>query len=331
MPMQIVMSAGHGLKIRGAAGPEPWGLDEVDEARRVMYRTADYLRIAGVNVITYADDVSISQDENLRRIVDFHNSQSRDLDVSIHFNAYQDTTTKKMGTECLYVSQGELAADVSASIASVTGLPNRGPKYRGDLYFLNNTSEAAVLVEVVFCDAKPDCDSYRMNFEAICSALADALAGESVRPPSPVPVPPQPEPPVPGLFYARGPCSYFGGPEDDGVSPDEGVAFFYKYDEAPHLFLPEQPPETTGLARRLNPNLFYVACRWDYDITPKTMLANPSFQALVRAGGKEFFAWPADWGPHEDTERVADLSPALMDALELDTDDEVEVIYPAEA
>jgi hypothetical protein len=53
-------------------------------------------------------------------------------------------------------------------------------------------------------------------------------------------------------------------------------------------------------------------------------------QAIVRAAnGREFHAWPADWGPHQDTGRVADLSPALMDALDITTDDEVEVLYPA--
>jgi hypothetical protein len=59
------------------------------------------------------------------------------------------------------------------------------------------------------------------------------------------------------------------------------------------------------------------------------MLADPSRQAVVRAKGKEFLAWPSDWGPHKDTNRVADLSPALMAALGLSTDDEAEVIYPA--
>ena len=86
---------------------------------------------------------------------------------------------------------------------------------------------------------------------------------------------------------------------------------------------------TTGLARRLDPGVNYVACRWDYDVTPKGMLADPMRKALVRAKGKEFLAWPADWGPHQDIGRVADLSPALMAALELATDDDVEVIYPA--
>ena len=37
---------------------------------------------------------------------------------------------------------------------------------------------------------------------------------------------------------------------------------------------------------------------------------------------------PPDWGPHEDTDRLADLSPGLMDALGITTDDEVEVLFP---
>lgn len=126
----------------------------------------------------------------------------------------------------------------------------------------------------------------------------------------------------------KGKCSWFGGPEDTGVAPDEGLAFFDDVDDAPHLFLLEQPEGTTGLARRLNPDRPYVACRWDYSITPKEMLAQ-MYPALIIAGGNEMLAWPADWGPHEDTDRVADVSPGVMAALELQTDDEIEVIYPA--
>src|SRR6478736_3583346 len=64
-----------------------------------------------------------------------------------------------------------------------------------------------------------------------------------------------------------GKVSWFGGPADTGVSPDEGLAFIYDVEDAPYLFLAEQPPDTTGLARRLNPETYYIACRWDYDIT----------------------------------------------------------------
>jgi hypothetical protein len=47
-------------------------------------------------------------------------------------------------------------------------------------------------------------------------------------------------------------------------------------------------------------------------LKPKDMLADPDNLALVRASktGKEFLAWPADWGPHEDTDRAADISKA---------------------
>ena len=44
--------------------------------------------------------------------------------------------------------------------------------------------------------------------------------------------------------------------------------------------------------------------------------------------GRALTCSPADWGPHVDTGRVADISQGLMDALGIQTDDEVEVIFP---
>jgi N-acetylmuramoyl-L-alanine amidase len=321
--MRVVISSGHGKYIRGAAGPKPWGLDEVDEARRVVEAVAENLEAADVDVVTFHDDTSHDQSTNLSTIVAFHNRQTRDLDVSVHFNAYQ-STAKPMGTECLYLTQLDLAADVADAIANAGKLIDRGPKKRTDLAFLNGTDEPAILIETCFVDSQADADLYRQNFDLICNAIAQAIAGETIESPEPIPIPPEP-----GLVSYKGKCSHFGGPDDMGVSESEGLAFLYDYSDAPHLFLPQQPEGTTGLARRLNPNIFYVACRWDYHVTPKEMLAEPSLQAIVRAGNREFYAWPADWGPHQDTGRVADLSPALMAALDLDTDDEVEVIYPA--
>jgi N-acetylmuramoyl-L-alanine amidase len=317
--MRIVISSGHGRYVRGASGV----LDEVYEARRVVESVAGHLNAVGVDVTVFHDDVSQTQSENLDRIVKFHNAQTRDLDVSVHFNAYVETSDPR-GTECLYVTQENLAAKVASTIALAGGFINRGPKYNGNLAFLNGTEMPAILIETCFVDSMADADLYNANFEKICQAIA-GLAGDQTEDRPPIQIPP----PSGAVFTARGPCSWFGGPDDDGVSSSEGLAFIYNYDAAPHLFLPTQPSGTTGLARRLNPGIFYVACRWDYNVTSKTELAYPSSQALVRAHGKEFFAWPADWGPHEDTGRVADLSPGLMDALKLETDDEVEIVYPA--
>ena len=323
--MKVVISSGHGKYIRGASGY----IDEVDEARKVVETVADELREVGVEVTTYHDDVSDTQSENLDRIVDFHNSKTRDLDISVHFNAYQ-TTQKPMGCEVLYVSSTgmEIADEVVDRICDASGLINRGPKKRTDLAFLNGTEEPAILIETCFVDSRADCDIYAENYDVICSAIADAISGEDHGEPIP---PEPPEPPSDVLFAAAGTCSTFGGPSDTGVSPSEGLAFFYEVDDAPWLFLGKQPPGTTGLARRMDPAVFFVACRWDYDVTSKEMLGHSGQMAWVTNAktGVGRLAHPADWGPHEEqTGRAADLSPALAESLGVSTDDEVTVVYP---
>src|SRR5262245_62068982 len=123
MPYEsIVISSGHGKYVRGASGI----LDEVDEARRVTERLATELRSRGVLVKTFHGNTSHSQNENLNTIVNYHNAQSRNLDISVHFNAYEQVS-KPMGTEVLYVTQHNLSDELSAAIASV-GFIDRGPK-----------------------------------------------------------------------------------------------------------------------------------------------------------------------------------------------------------
>jgi N-acetylmuramoyl-L-alanine amidase len=319
MTNSVVISSGHGLYVRGASGI----LDEVDEARLVVEALADELRARRVEVVTYHDDVSHSQNENLNRIVDFHNSNIRDLDISVHFNAYEQVS-KPMGTEVLYLTQSALAADLSEAISDAGELINRGAKKRTDLFVLNNTDGPCVLLEVCFVDSEADADLYRDNFMDIVRAIADVLVGDGEEEDEFEPA----EPATDATFHAVGTCSYFGGPEDMGVSADEGLALYSDVMEQPCLFLPYQPEGTTGLARRLNPFIHYVACRWDYDKTPKSMLQEE--MALVKSlkNGTFLTAFPADWGPNSNTGRVADLSPGLMSDLGITTDDEVEVIFP---
>jgi N-acetylmuramoyl-L-alanine amidase len=317
MPVNsIVISSGHGLYVRGASGV----IDEVDEARKVVDRLADELNGRGIMTTTYHDNVSRTQSENLERIVSFHNSKVRDLDISVHFNASSGETDDPIGTEVWHLCHEPLAAAMSEAIAFGGGLKNRGAKQTGDFYFLNHTAAPAVLLEICFVNSAADCECYQVNFEAIVQALANLTSSEEVD------TTPDPEP----LFYARGKASYFGGPNDLGVDEDEGLAFIYEIDDAPHLFLPQQPTDATGLARRLNPFVNYVACRWDYQTTSKASLLQARAKVKATKTGIELFAFPADWGPHEDTGRVADLSPGLMESLGIDTDDEVEVVFPAE-
>ena len=331
----ICISSGHSDKCQGAIGPSPWGLNEVAEAKKTMAAIADELRARGVHVETFSDTTSTTQDQNLQKICNWHNGRpSHQLDISVHFNSTDPQPTKAVGVEVFYYSQSELADDLSEAIATALSLPDRGGKDGTGLYFLSHTNAPAVLLEICFVNSHPDVDAYHQHFARIAPAVADVLAGpaEGARPPvdRPPVIPPAPDATV--LFRATGTCSWFGGPEDMGVSPSEGLAFIYDIDTVPHLFLPTQPAGTTGLARRLNPYVHFIACRWDYAVTPKTMLAESGQVALVRnvSTGMELSAIPADWGPHEEqTGRAADLSRSLLEDLGLETDDEVEVIYPA--
>lgn len=191
--MNIVISSGHGEIVRGASGY----LDEVDEARKVVERVAEYLRDASVNVETFHDNTSTSQNENLNTIVNFHNSRERDLDISVHFNAYE-TTDKPMGCEVLYVTQEEMAAELSAAIAAAGNFIDRGEKYRGDLFFLNETEEPSILIETCFVDSATDAELYHQRFGAICQAIAEFISGRKIDD-FPEPPLPEPEPPPPDL------------------------------------------------------------------------------------------------------------------------------------
>ena len=173
--------------------------------------------------------------------------------------------------------------------------------------YLNKMTCRAILIEVCFVDSQADADIYNEPSWTYAMRVADIpgrrrryrrrdATARAIRS---------------AVRSRRRKCSTFGGPDDDGVAADEPLAFIQEVEQAPHLFLPYQPPDTTGLARWLNPHVHYVACRWNYDITPRVMLLEEV--ALVRAPstGIALTAFPADWGPNANTSRIADLPPGL--------------------
>lgn len=141
-----------------------------------------------------------------------------------------------------------------------------------------------------------------------------------------------------GVISLEGKMSTFGGPNDTGMQFDENLAWIENEQQAsnyPGYFLPGQPGE--GFGRRLNADSttkFYLACRWNYDVTPKSYLAQPTTLCTVTnpANGRSFQARPIDYGPSDSKpgakDRVADLSPGLATALGLDTDQICKVQIP---
>jgi len=161
-----------------------------------------------------------------------------------------------------------------------------------------------------------------------------ALAAQKLTPPAPLPLPqplPQPESgPAGRSLTLTGKMSTFGGPADTGVSEAEGLALIEpsQLPQFSDYFLPQQPPGTTGLARRLNPDASYIACRWDYDVTSKSYLRGIKVKVSNTVTGQSEMAQPIDKGPDVRTGRVADLSPGLARRLGLTTDQTCTVVIP---
>jgi N-acetylmuramoyl-L-alanine amidase len=180
--------------VQGAVGI----INEVEQARRVTNKVAEELVNRGVDVFVFHDDTSKNQGQNLQTIVDAHNGEVRDVDISVHFNAFEQREGP-VGTEVWYVSQKTLAAKLSAAMAEAGGFIDRGAKYTSSLKFLNSTHEPAVLLEVCFVDSEADVDLYDENFDAICDAIATVLGGaEVVDPPVVEPPPEETQPPHSG-------------------------------------------------------------------------------------------------------------------------------------
>ncbi|MCL2381513.1 MAG: N-acetylmuramoyl-L-alanine amidase [Treponema sp.] len=170
---RIVFSSAHGLHVPGANHL----INEVEESRRVIRDVAIRCRKQDLaSVFEFHDGTSKNQNDNLNTIIGWHNSLDRDLDVSVHFNAFKATTTG-MGVEVLYrdPENRHLAAAVSVAIAKAGGLRNRGARPRTNLRFLNQVNRPAILIEVCFTDSEVDVQLYKLNYEDICQAIAVAV------------------------------------------------------------------------------------------------------------------------------------------------------------
>lgn len=171
-------------------------MNEVTEARRVVAAVVPLLRsVPGTTVIEIHDNVRPrTQTANINYLVAEHNRNSRDLDVSVHFNSTgKGLTDRAIGTEVLYFSAQDLAVRVSKAIAGAGGFIDRGGKRRTNISWLARTNRPAIMLEICFTDSRADSKLYFQNFQKICEAIAASVLGRSSITTSPptVTVPPQ--------------------------------------------------------------------------------------------------------------------------------------------
>jgi N-acetylmuramoyl-L-alanine amidase len=187
---RIVISSGHGLRVAGASNI----INEVTEARRVVDRVAQLLTQNSVPVIKFHENNATNQTDNVNAIVRYHNSQARDIDVSVHFNAVEGTRDAGIGVEVLHYTGNNgtkaTAQLVAGAISKASGLILRStaPRDKGALAstlgFLRSTNKPAILIEVCFVNSRTDVRLYQDNFEAICAAIATEISGVNISTPS---------------------------------------------------------------------------------------------------------------------------------------------------
>lgn len=177
--------AGHNFKTHGACGY----LIESKVNREVKDRVIALLQSLGHTVYDCTDEDGAVQSENLANIVAKCNAHAVDLDISIHFNAFN---TQARGTQVYIYDETvkHISDRICERIASL-GYTNRGSVVRPGLYVLKYTNSPAVLVECCFCDNKEDAELY--NPDTMAKAIVEGVVGTSISSSGGV-AQPQPEP-----------------------------------------------------------------------------------------------------------------------------------------
>ena len=181
--LSVAVSMGHGERIRGAKGI----LDEVVENRAVVMGVVDCLKKFGAKAVEFYDETSTTVAQNISAIVTWHKKQEADIDVAIHFNAFNG---QAHGTEVIVKSDGnqDLANRVAVAMSMAgpfrlrpaQGDPIKaklpGVALRDNLGFLNGLrARPSILIEVCFVDNANDAENYRKNKNEIHEAIAFAL------------------------------------------------------------------------------------------------------------------------------------------------------------
>ena len=174
--------AGHNFKVPGASGI----FSETEEDRKVKDAVISKLRQLGHTVYDTTDNDGATQSQNLKNIVANCNSHSVDLDISIHFNAYNG---QAHGTEVLLFGNGR-HRDIGQRIVneiSALGFTNRGIKDGSNLYVVKYTNALAILIECCFCDNAEDAKLY--NAESMANAIVRGITGQTAQSTQPTKTP----------------------------------------------------------------------------------------------------------------------------------------------
>lgn len=168
--MKIAIDLGHGCgKDRGAVG----AIKEETIINEVGIKVIEKLKAAGHEVIQVRPRGNLDVIQSLAYRVNLANSNNSNLYVSIHANA-----GRGQGCE-VYTYQGKEVPEARRVLNNICslGFKNRGIK-NANLYVINNTKMAAILIEVCFVDTQSDVNLYNsIGADKIATAIVNGING----------------------------------------------------------------------------------------------------------------------------------------------------------
>lgn len=180
--MRLNIHAGHGKQDSKSCGAEGL-IKESIEDRKVKDEVIRLLKSKGHTVFDCTIDYPSSKSDCINKIVSKCNSNSVDLDVSIHFNSGAEDEKgngKTTGVEVLVYNTTTKAYKYAKRVCdkiSKLGFSNRGVKIRTDLGVLK-TKNPNMLVECCFVDDRDDINKY--EYKAIAKAIVEGILNENI-------------------------------------------------------------------------------------------------------------------------------------------------------
>ena len=162
--MRFCIDPGHGGKDPGALGrhhkEEDFNLAIGLELRKILLAKGHKV------IMTRDKDVFVSLNSRCA----IANNYKADRFISIHCNAAG--SPKAGGAEVCYITAQALAKKMSADLARLLHITNRGCKLRKDIAVLKGTDMMAVLAEIAFITNPIEEEILHDNVHAIANVLA---------------------------------------------------------------------------------------------------------------------------------------------------------------
>ena len=186
--------AGHGGRKTGSAWMDPGavgnGYNEADLTRKINAKI-----IAATGVLDTTDNVATTVNGNINNIAANINRGPDGWALSSHLNSFKEPTAT--GVEVLYGSKDSaaMAAKVSAAIAKVLGITDRGAKDGTWLGIANgsNAGKKVLLIEWGFVSNPNDMKVLNAKMDEAVAAMLAVFGYSSSTSNKPTPTPAQPE------------------------------------------------------------------------------------------------------------------------------------------